>query len=263
MNEMVRVLDVQVWSGWYAGMLFSRLRTWPEQEEGMPPDRVVRVGIGREGTTVTAVTSRPAGGDWATAASQLPLSVLGTDEQPESWLRVEWEGDATERLEVIGEGPDGCLVRMRLRPGEDGPEVAGLELSASAEGQVSAAILRRLGLDALNRARERVLQYDETLQGLAGGQWSRRGRRPGRAGQPDVFYAQWARRYVSALEVAPRAPLQHLIAAEESEGRFATTAQLRGLITRARKRGMLTPPPLGLPGGELTEKAKMLLGGGV
>lgn len=78
-------------------------------------------------------------------------------------------------------------------------------------------------------------------------------RRPGRAGRPDLFYAEWAARYVTAMrETGP--PLPRL-----AEEHGFNTSTIRGFLNEARRRGLLTQAPLGRAGGELTEKARELL----
>jgi hypothetical protein len=78
--------------------------------------------------------------------------------------------------------------------------------------------------------------------------------RPGR-GRARHRYAEWARRYVDALERDPRAPIALL----SKEWPDETEESLRGFLTRARKLGLLTQAPPGKPGGKLTDKARVLL----
>jgi hypothetical protein len=77
--------------------------------------------------------------------------------------------------------------------------------------------------------------------------------RPGRRGRPDIFYAVLAAQYVELLNgrSAPTAALAEL--------RNLSASQTRDLLHQARGRGLLTSPPRGRSGGELTEKAKKLL----
>jgi hypothetical protein len=77
--------------------------------------------------------------------------------------------------------------------------------------------------------------------------------RPGRRGRPDIFYAVLAAQYVELLDgrSAPTAALAEL--------RNLSASQTRDLLHQARGRGLLTSPPRGRSGGELTEKAKKLL----
>ena len=178
-------------------------------------------------------------------------------------LRLEWIGDAEEWLDVIGEGPEGLLFRLRLQPGEDGPRVVGLELRASG-GAIGTGLLRKLGLGdeptsplgLLNQA----LEFDQTVGELAGGKWRRRVKRRGRQGRPDVDYALWARDYVAAIEADPRAPIKYLVGVEKAAGRYRTENEIRAYLNKARNRGLLTKASPGQPGGDLTPKAKILLG---
>jgi hypothetical protein len=79
--------------------------------------------------------------------------------------------------------------------------------------------------------------------------------RPGRRGHPDVFYAELAAAYVEKLAKGSRRPVADLA----SGHRHLSAARASELIHRAREKGMLTPGPQGKAGGELTEKARMLL----
>lgn len=195
--------------------------------------------------------------DWREAAEPVLAEVAPGGESER--LRFEWIGDADEWLDVIGKGPGDSLFRLRLRAGEEGPEVSGLQLEAG-PGRIGVNVMRQLGVP-LGSA-YRALGSDPSLGALAGGKWRRRVRRPGRAGTPDADYADWAKRYVDAMELAPRAPVKHLIEMERQAGRHATEAQVRAYISKARRRGLLTPAPSGQPGGQLTPLAQQVLGGG-
>jgi hypothetical protein len=82
-------------------------------------------------------------------------------------------------------------------------------------------------------------------------QW---GRRPGRAGRPDLYYAEMASQYVELLAGGTRAPVREL-----AERHHLSGAQLRGILHAARQRGLLTAAPAGKSGGRLTAKAKRIL----
>lgn len=76
-------------------------------------------------------------------------------------------------------------------------------------------------------------------------------KRPGRAGRPDYWYAEKARRYVLACTMRPHAPVAWLV---ERATQRETSDQWRGWLNRARNLGLLTASPTGLAGGELTPK---------
>ncbi len=85
--------------------------------------------------------------------------------------------------------------------------------------------------------------------------------RVGRARRPDRPYAVWAQRYVEAQEADPRRPLAWLVDRYGVEaGGTETEAGIRAKLTQARRRGLLTSAPSGRAGGELTDKARRLLG---
>jgi hypothetical protein len=79
------------------------------------------------------------------------------------------------------------------------------------------------------------------------------GRRVGRAGRDDLYYAQWAAAYVAALAQSPH-PVDDLAAQHNR-----SASQIRNLVHACRKRKMLTAAPPGRAGGELTARAIELL----
>ena len=85
-------------------------------------------------------------------------------------------------------------------------------------------------------------------------------RQPGRRGRDDRFYATVAAIYVEALERDPRRPV--VLAAQMLSKRRRGTfkpAYVRDLLHVARQRGLLTRPPKGRAGGQLTGKARAAL----
>lgn len=74
---------------------------------------------------------------------------------------------------------------------------------------------------------------------------------PGRRGRSDLHYARLAAEYVALVRKNDQAPIKTL---SERNGRDMTWA-----IHEARSRELLTRPPPGRAGGELTEYAKKLL----
>jgi hypothetical protein len=81
-------------------------------------------------------------------------------------------------------------------------------------------------------------------------------RRPGRKGRDDRFYAVIAAAYVDALKRGSHQPVRAAARTlSESSGGIYEPAYVRDLLHVARRRGLLTRPPKGRAGGELTEKA--------
>ncbi|MFN7148957.1 MAG: hypothetical protein ACK4V6_05705 [Microthrixaceae bacterium] len=80
--------------------------------------------------------------------------------------------------------------------------------------------------------------------------------RLGRRAKDDSFYAVHARRYVDALGVNKRSPIDVMV--DNSDEHTTKKAQL-AYVNRARARGLLTAAPPGRAGGELTDKARALL----
>lgn len=238
----VQIVDLSYWAA--AIHQFPHNKWWSEEQRQTP-------------MTGGARTFRPAADSWAEAAR-----TFSRPDTIDNWMRVEWTGDGTEWLDLIGDGPDGSLVRLRLHPGEEGPHVVALEVSAAPGSQIGARFLRKLGvghpLDAFDWA-----LYDPEIRVLAGGRWCQRIYRPGRAGRPDIDYAMWAERYVAAIEADPVTPIKHLVAAEKAAGRHTSESAVKAIINKARRaRGLLTEAEPGKPGGELTPKAKKILQGG-
>jgi len=85
-------------------------------------------------------------------------------------------------------------------------------------------------------------------------------RRPGRKGREDRFYAIVAAAYVDAIERGSRTPV--VSAAEALSNARSGPYEppyVRDLLHVARQRGLLTRPPRGRAGGQLTDKARALL----
>ncbi len=78
--------------------------------------------------------------------------------------------------------------------------------------------------------------------------------RPGTAGRPDRYFAEWAFAYAKKLAEGSRSPIKDLAA---EHGR--TAGQVRDLIHDARVRGLLSKERQGRAAGSLTPKAIQLL----
>ena len=104
--------------------------------------------------------------------------------------------------------------------------------------------------------------------GLAGGTWSSLGyrpeavqepRRPGRRGHGDLYYIEYAARYVAALDRGSSKAVAEVAEELSRDGRPHTAEYIRDVIHQARRRGLLTHAPPGRPGGQLTDKAHAVL----
>lgn len=85
-------------------------------------------------------------------------------------------------------------------------------------------------------------------------------RRPGSKGRDDRFYVAVASLYVEALERGSRRPV--VDAAQELSAKrrgVFEPAYVRDVLHVARQRGLLSRPPKGRAGGQLTDKARALL----
>lgn len=218
------------------------------------------------------VTRRPAELDWATAVARPFAMARRRGTAPP--LRFEWVGErrrdpwdanepapaSSEWLDVITElAPGGGLLRLRLRrvEGESRPRVIARELRDDT-GEVTQREMRRLGEGGVI-ARVDAALSDYSTARIIGEAWRHEVHRPGRRGRDPVFYAEWARRYVEACELAPQSPIKHLVEVERSAGRHATEAQIKAYLNRARARDLLTASDRGQAGGALTKTAERLL----
>lgn len=90
------------------------------------------------------------------------------------------------------------------------------------------------------RAKQLVKEFDQSP-------------RPGPTGRGDEFYAHVAATYVAHLD-------SHRPIEQTADKLSLSTARIRNLVYEARRRGLLTKVTRGRAGGELTDKAKELLG---
>jgi hypothetical protein len=169
---------------------------------------------------------------------------------------VEREAAVAVTVLAVLEGEYELRVRYELVGGEARYVGHSLAPVDGLPSKVGARQLRRLGFGGVV---EEAFGWFLQMPDLFGEPWLQRPRRPGRAGTDDSVYAEWAGRYVDALEVDPRRPVQHLIEDAAGAGEHITASKVRAYLNRARARGLLTDAPPGQPGGELTDKARDLL----
>jgi hypothetical protein len=81
-------------------------------------------------------------------------------------------------------------------------------------------------------------------------------RRPGSRGRPDLYYAQLAQAYAERVAAGSRSPVADLARELSSRRQPFSHAYIRDQVHEARRRGLLTKPPRGKPGGVLTDKAR-------
>lgn len=205
-------------------------------------------------TWLTAVT--PA--TWGDAWEHGPFSATegGVD------FRLEFVREGTEWLEAaaVARVLDGWVLRARMRPGDDGPEVYSVELRSLPDAQtVGTRVLNRLGFGAVADAASRWFA-DPVLGQIVGPPWTREVRRPGRGGADLHKRAQVAARYVRALESDRRRPYVVMRREAKERGEYVTEQMLRATVHKARrsKPYLLTAAEPGKAGGELTELGKRL-----
>jgi hypothetical protein len=135
------------------------------------------------------------------------------------------------------------------------PALTELRLRSAYEGrtaEITARFLKSIRFgDLLEPARQGLAELaSDPLWAEAASMWGflREQPRPGRAGHPDKVYALVALRYVRALERGSARPV-----ADVAKAMGLSRSRVRDLLHEARRRGLLTRPPRGRAGGEMTE----------
>lgn len=123
---------------------------------------------------------------------------------------------------------------------------------------ITVAALRAVRLGTIQAELNEILAREENLGRLPSARVDgfRSNPRPGRGGRDPYDYAVWAQRYVEKL--GTRHPIRELMQEHPGYSEHA----IRARLNRARAKGLLTDSPPGKAGGELTEKAKLILRSG-
>lgn len=122
-------------------------------------------------------------------------------------------------------------------------------------GGLSYRLLRRLRIGALEAAARRQMMEAPKVVAALPKTWAvDAARRPGSRGRDDVHYAEVAAAYVAAFKAGSDRPV-----VDVAESLYVAPKTVSNKLFRARERGLLTSPPRGRAGGELTDKAKALL----
>jgi len=193
--------------------------------------------------------------------------------------------DGTHVYLLVGDKPR-WLVHYRMVSQDGRPVVAEIRVTPPAGelplGGVPARVLREITLelayDALRSVAEtyvegrsrdqhgpvpRTRQHDKWNEWLLGGSLDAildTPHRPGRQGRSDLFYARIAEAYVALCDAGNRAPIRDLAARLREKEEWYSDESVRQLVNKARNRGLLTESPPGRSGGQLTQKARDLLG---
>jgi hypothetical protein len=181
----------------------------------------------------------------------------------EDSLELDWHFDyGDEANGVVASAThqldDGWSVTVRLRR-EEGRTVFlpwTFTPPAGREGDwLTSTIFKRLSMPDIREAIQRDLENPDSAKWLPASWFDTFTvmPRPGQAGRADMSYALWAKRYVDALDVAPRHPVRYL--AEQYPGESEKAIQRR--LTKAGERGILVRQR-GKVGGHLTETGKRL-----
>ncbi len=187
----------------------------------------------------------------------------------EAWLEVELDGGWIAAYRLMAQEGRPVVGEVRVFPNESAPREQGRwsaeRLGDQAPvpfGGVPARVLRQLRVrEHLSLIDDVVEQHQEQsfrLELLDHG-FTQVAMEAGRRGRSDLFYAEIASAYVRLLgEHAPINQLRRQL--QDLEGLHFAEATIRDFVNQARHRGLLTSSPPGRPGGELTSKAREILG---
>lgn len=169
-------------------------------------------------------------------------------------------GDA-DAVDVVTLAQPGWAMRIRLVPSGAESQVVDIQLRAldQAAGPPGSKLLRSLGYGAVVDAAEAALREPLTAWSMLGPQWPGPVKRPGRKGKSDLEFIPMAKRYVDALEVAPRSPIKQIVTDLAAAGEHATDHEVSSQVNEAKNRGLLTRGRSGVAGGEWTDKGRRLL----
>lgn len=178
------------------------------------------------------------------------------------WVELplgEW--GAAARIEAQDGQP--VVAELRITPWRTfDPEARGYTDPATPVGGLTARQLRQLPLGELQRAAYSKLTRlsdhgaaPESLLNVDRLGFAKLAKPDGRAARGDTFYAMVAACYLEAVASGSRSPVADTAAALEGFGRDYT----RDVLNEARRRELLTRPPKGRAGGELTDKGRQAL----
>jgi len=186
-------------------------------------------------------------------------------------VRLRIVRDGVEQL-VVEDDPDpsGWALTARFEVGTRKTVIIrSIEISPP-EGQevdaVDGAVWRRLNMVDFQRRLRAVYPIGASLR--AG--WPTDlapGPRPGRAGRPVEFYADWVGRYVDALTREPRRPIKLIVDEARAKPRSELERRLqpsdvRRYLDKAETLGLITGRPKateGRAGGHMTPKCRTIL----
>jgi hypothetical protein len=182
-----------------------------------------------------------------------------TKPERDDYPMVVFGNDVETRVE---DRQNGWTVLAHFGFSEGAPRIEELHLSATEgglpRGGVTTDVLRKLKTGplyaALRKADGSGSRFTIALHGLDPDEDFVAVRRPGRRGRDDRPYALWAWRYVEKCKTTRR-PYPEL--AEDHPGFSIRT--IRDLVSKARRRELLTEGSQGKTGGSLTPKAEQLL----
>ena len=218
------------------------------RKSGWVEPRLVDVTIDFGGKNATASFEHPDLPGWGV---DLEIDAIG---QVASLTLRPWGGPGTN-IRSIRDGTTVATFPANRPPG------------AVPDGGVTARLLRRVPVGALlDRARQELTdihadaadfadQHPDTSAARAISDAALSfASRPGRRGRPDVQFAQLADAYVRALGTGRPSPVQMV-----AQALYISPDTARNALHEARRRGLLTRPPPGRAGGQLTDKARRLL----
>lgn len=193
--------------------------------------------------------------------------------QERRWVIIYSPGADEDAILAVMALEDGWEARVRIviQDGQPVPAelrvVRGRKTPDVPSGGLTTRAVREIPLwGAVDEAHRRLspLVAADMPSWIAGSGLRRQGftsdplRKPGRKGRPDRYYATIARAYLEAVRRGSRQPVKDVATELSAEtGGTISPAYVRDQlhVARSRSRALLTRPPKGKAGGELTEKA--------
>jgi hypothetical protein len=219
------------------------------------------VHVGSEGVEV--IGHDPAGGRartvWFTLGSIPGVVVALTMRDDGEVVGFEAHGDVTDRYWPVGRGDEADAAWWPPYEAVGGVAISARLLRNIPFGELAA--LARSSIGVMAGWREEGFKDMAEMLAKAGFEGNtatdlvrtarRQTRRPGRRGRPDSYYANLAVAYEAWAATGDKLDVL-------AEKMYLSVGGLRSALGVARRRGMLTPAPVGRAGGQATSHARAL-----
>jgi hypothetical protein len=183
------------------------------------------------------------------------------------WLEEHFGNGWLAAYRVVQQGSTYAFAELRIFPAEAGKRPPG-EWSADPvhvpDGGITASVLRTVLVGEHRDGLEHQVdllgkKMGASFKGFLGEKGLKElaeevRHLPRRQGRPDLFYAKIAAEYVAEVEAGNRRPIRAL-----AERLGKSPDYVRQVLSESRRRAFLTPTPRGVPGGELTPRARDVL----